>query len=74
MEKEKQLSVYILEVYQTLAEEGYNPAQQLTGYIISGDPTYITSKANSRKKIQKVEPNELLEILLESYFYSINFK
>lgn len=68
MKRAEQLSMCIIEVYHALQREGYNPAGQLTGYLISGDPTYITSKENARKKIQRIETYEILEVLLESYF------
>ncbi|MCR1897949.1 IreB family regulatory phosphoprotein [Irregularibacter muris] len=55
------------EVYQALNEKGYNSINQLVGYIISGDPTYITSHKNARSLIRKVERDELLEELLKRY-------
>ena len=48
-------------VYQALAEKGYNPVNQIVGYIMSGDPTYITSHNNARSLIMKVERDELIE-------------
>ena len=55
------------EVYAALKEKGYNPINQLVGYILSGDPTYITSHKNARALIRKIERDELLEELLKSY-------
>lgn len=55
------------EVYAALSEKGYNPVNQIVGYIMSGDPTYITSYNNARSLIMKVERDELVEELLESY-------
>ncbi|KRQ86874.1 hypothetical protein ABG79_01365 [Caloramator mitchellensis] len=55
------------EVYAALKEKGYNPINQLVGYILSGDPTYITSHKNARAIIRKIERDELLEELLRSY-------
>lgn len=55
------------EVYAALKEKGYNPINQLVGYILSGDPTYITSHKNARALIRKIERDELLEELLRSY-------
>ena len=49
------------EVYQDLTEKGYNPINQIVGYILSGDPTYITSHNNARNKIRTIERDELLE-------------
>ncbi len=55
------------QVYEALAEKGYNPVNQLVGYIMSGDPTYITSYKGARSIITKVEREELLEELLKHY-------
>ncbi|MCM8901229.1 IreB family regulatory phosphoprotein [Caldicoprobacter algeriensis] len=57
----------LLSVYQALEEKGYNPINQLVGYFISGDPTYITSHRNARSIIRKLERDELLEELLRFY-------
>lgn len=54
-------------VYQALKEKGYNPINQIVGYIISGDPTYITNHKNARIIIQRLERDEMLEVLLNSY-------
>ena len=58
-------------VYQALAEKGYNPVNQIVGYIMSGDPTYITSHNNARSLIMKVERDELIE---DTVMYYINNK
>ncbi|MBR0490422.1 MAG: IreB family regulatory phosphoprotein [Clostridia bacterium] len=55
------------EVYEALVEKGYNPINQLVGYILSGDPTYITSHNNARNKIRTIERDELLEKLVKNY-------
>ena len=55
------------EVYQALVEKGYNPINQIVGYILSGDPTYITSHNNARSLIMKVERDELVEEVIR-YF------
>ena len=55
------------EVYHALTEKGYNPVNQIVGYIMSGDPTYITSYHNARSLIMKVERDELVEELLTEY-------
>ena len=67
--QEKQVSVReVLEkVYQALVEKGYNPVNQIVGYIMSGDPTYITSHKGARSMIMKVERDELVEELLNEY-------
>ena len=58
----------VLEViYEALLERGYNPVNQIVGYIMSGDPTYITSHNGARSLIMKVERDELVETLLKSY-------
>lgn len=54
-------------VYAALTEKGYNPVNQMVGYIMSGDPTYITSHKNARSMIMKVERDELVEELLRLY-------
>ena len=59
------------QVYDALVEKGYNPVNQIVGYIMSGDPTYITSYKNARSLIMKVERDELLE---EALTYYINHK
>ena len=54
-------------VYDAMAEKGYNPVNQIVGYIMSGDPTYITSHKGARSMIMKVERDELVEELLNEY-------
>mgnify|MGYP002529453228 FL=1 len=54
-------------VYDAMAEKGYNPVNQIVGYIMSGDPTYITSHKGARSMIMKVERDELVEELLKEY-------
>lgn len=55
------------DVYIALTEKGYNPVNQIVGYIMSGDPTYITSHKGARSLIMKVERDEILEELMENY-------
>ena len=55
------------EVYNALQEKGYNPINQIVGYILSGDPTYITSHKDARNKIRTVERDELLEKMVKKY-------
>ncbi|MEA4883450.1 MAG: IreB family regulatory phosphoprotein [Clostridia bacterium] len=57
----------LTEVASALAEKGYNPVNQLVGYLLSGDPTYITSHKNARNLIRKVERDEIIEELVKSY-------
>ena len=61
------VSEVILRVYQALVERGYNPVNQIVGYIMSGDPTYITSHNDARSLIMKVERDEILEELMRNY-------
>lgn len=62
------------EVYTALTEKGYNPVNQIVGYIMSGDPTYITSHRNARSLIMKIERDELVEELLAEYITSNHWK
>ena len=66
-EPETGVKVVLSTVYDALMEKGYNPVNQIVGYIMSGDPTYITSHNNARSLIMKVERDELVEELLTSY-------
>ena len=61
-------------VYEALAEKGYNPVNQIVGYIMSGDPTYITNYKGARSLISKVERDEILEQLVRLYIRSLNSK
>ena len=54
-------------VHASLEEKGYNPVSQMVGYLISGDPTYITSHKNARSLINRVERDEIIEVLLRNY-------
>ena len=54
-------------VYTAVSEKGYNPVNQIVGYVMSGDPTYITSHKNARSLIMKVERDDILELLLSYY-------
>ena len=67
MESLNEAREIIAQVYQSLKEKGYNPNNQLIGYILSGDPTYITNHNNARSLIRKIERDELLEELLNVY-------
>jgi uncharacterized protein (UPF0297 family) len=61
-------------VYNAMAEKGYNPVNQIVGYIMSGDPTYITSHNGARSMIMKVERDELVEELLKEYIRNESWK
>ena len=64
----------IREVCEALKEKGYNPKDQLVGYLLSGDPTYITSHKDARNKLRQYERYELVEALLESYLEALGQK
>ena len=66
-ESENRVGDILNQVYQAMTEKGYNPVNQIVGYIMSGDPTYITSHNNARSLIMKVERDELVEELLKVY-------
>ena len=69
VEKEPEMQVrdVLATVYESLTEKGYNPVNQIVGYIMSGDPTYITSHNNARSLIMKVERDEIVEEILQEY-------
>ena len=66
-EQEYDVASILKDLYEELTEKGYNPVNQIVGYIMSGDPTYITSHKNARSLIMKVERDEILEVLFENY-------
>ena len=66
-DKEYKVTDVIASVYEALTEKGYNPVSQVVGYIMSGDPTYITSHKGARSLIMRVERDEIIETLLEEY-------
>jgi len=66
-ENTNQAREILLTVYDALKEKGYNPISQIVGYILSGDPTYITNHNNARSVIRKLERDELLEELVKTY-------
>ena len=66
-EQETGVKIVLSTVYEALTEKGYNPVNQIVGYIMSGDPTYITSHKAARSLIMKVERDELVEELLSEY-------
>ena len=61
-------------VYQAMTEKGYDPVNQIVGYIMSGDPTYITSYRNARGLIGRVERDELVEEMLKEYIEKNHWK
>ncbi len=66
-DKSVRAKAILKEVYQALVEKGYNPINQIVGYILSGDPTYITSHNNARNLIRQIERDELLEKMVKDY-------
>lgn len=67
VEPASSVEVILQTVFEVMKEKGYNPVNQIVGYIMSGDPTYITSYKNARSLIMKVERDEIVEELLKSY-------
>ena len=69
VQKEQEIEVkdVIARIYEALKEKGYNPVNQIVGYVMSGDPTYITSYNGARSLIRRVERDEIIEHLLEDY-------
>ncbi|MEF9866309.1 MAG: IreB family regulatory phosphoprotein [Oscillospiraceae bacterium] len=66
-DKDKEIRDILTEVYTALKEKGYNPINQIVGYILSEDPTYITTYQGARNKIRKIDRDDLLQALLKSY-------
>ncbi len=66
-DNKSQAEEILFSVYEALEEKGYNPINQIIGYILSGDPTYITSHKNARTLIRKLERDELLEEVFKKY-------
>ncbi len=66
-EKKSNSKQILKQVYEALVEKGYNPINQIVGYILSGDPTYITSYKDSRSLIRQLERDELLEELVKEF-------
>jgi uncharacterized protein (UPF0297 family) len=66
-EKKLQLRTHLKTVYDALSEKGYNPVNQIVGYILSEDPTYITTHKNARSIIRKLDRDELLQDMVKNY-------
>ncbi len=66
-EKEKEIKQILTAVYDALKQKGYNPINQIVGYILSEDPTYITTHNNARVLVRKLDRDELLQTLVKSY-------
>lgn len=65
--READMKKILLTVYDALKEKGYNPISQIVGYILSEDPTYITTHNNARSLIRRIDRDELLKVLVRSY-------
>ena len=65
--RDDDIKAILTTVYNALQEKGYNPINQIVGYILSEDPTYITTHNNARSLISKIDRDELLQALLKSY-------
>ena len=66
-DKENEMKHVLTTVYDALQEKGYNPINQIVGYILSEDPTYITTHNNARNLVRKIDRDELLRALVKSY-------
>ena len=66
-EKDRYMKTILTQVYDALKAKGYNPINQIVGYILSEDPTYITSHNNARSLIRKIDRDELLQVLVSFY-------
>ena len=66
-EQEREIHEIMFQVYNALKEKGYNPINQIVGYILSEDPTYITTYNNARNLISRIDRDDLLEALVKSY-------
>ena len=69
-ERENEMGDILNQVYQAMTEKGYNPVNQIVGYIMSGDPTYITSHNNARSLIRHIDRDELLQAMVKTYLGS----
>lgn len=67
LEKDYDVREIIASVYEALTEKGYNSVNQIVGYLMSGDPTYITSHKGARSLIMRAERDEIIELFLEDY-------
>ena len=69
LNKDEEIRAILSSVYNSLKEKGYNPINQIVGYILSEDPTYITNHNSARTKIRQLDRDELLQVLLKSYLH-----
>ena len=69
LNKDEEIRAILSSVYNSLREKGYNPINQIVGYILSEDPTYITNHNNARTLTRQLDRDELLQVLLKSYLH-----
>ncbi len=69
-EEERKIKETLMVIYDALRQKGYNPINQLVGYLLSEDPTYITTFNNARSLVKKIDRDELLQIMVKSYLDS----
>ena len=69
MEKDAEIHQILSTVYQALEEKGYNPINQIVGYLLTEDPTYITNYNNARSMICKIDRDELMQVLVREYLF-----
>ena len=69
LNRDEEIKVILSTVYSSLREKGYNPINQIVGYILSEDPTYITNHNNARTLIRQLDRDELLQVLLKNYLH-----
>lgn len=69
LNKDEEIRAILSSVYDSLREKGYNPINQIVGYILSEDPTYITNHNSARTLIRQLDRDELLQVLLKSYLH-----
>lgn len=67
-EQEREIRKTLIVVYNALREKGYDPVNQIIGYVLSGDPTYITTHHNARTLIRRLDGYDILHVLLKNYF------
>ncbi len=67
--REAEVRQILLQIYNALKEKGYNPINQIVGYILSEDPTYITNHNNARGLIRKIDRDELLNLMVKNYLH-----
>lgn len=69
-DKDREMHEILITVYSALLEKGYDPVNQIVGYLLSEDPTYITNHRNARTLIRKLDRDELMQVLVNNYLHS----